>query len=71
MQTKAQAQRDQALHELKLAYEFKGKILPRHNWILDTPINQRQNLRTYALRAWLNNYVPILRESYHERLATG
>ena len=71
VQTKAQAQCTQALRELKLAYEFKEKILTHHNWILDTPINQRQNLRTYALRAWLNNYVPILRESYHERLATG
>ena len=70
-QTKAQAERTQAIRELELAYEYKDHILPHHNWILETPFEQRKNLRTHSLRVWLSNYVPILRESYKERLATG
>ena len=70
-QTKAAAARAQAVRELEHLYEWKGMILPCHNWILATPIEQRKNLKTYALRAFISCYKPILEESYKERLATG
>ena len=70
-QTKAQAIRAQTTRELEHLYSWKGQVMPRHNWILATPLDQRKNLRTYAMRAFISNYKPILEESYKERLATG
>ena len=70
-QTKAQAQREQALRELDLLYGYKSQLMPEHNWILSPPLEQRRNLKTYQIRAFISNYKPILEESYKERLATG
>ncbi len=70
-QTRAEAQRQQALRELELLYAWKGHVMPRHDWILAKPIEQRQQLKTYNLRVLINSYRPILEESYKERLATG
>ena len=70
-QTKAQARRDQAIRELEMAYAFKDQIMPRHNWILSVPLDQKKNLKTHAIRMWLSSFVPILEESYKEQLNTG
>ena len=70
-QTKAQLRRDQALRELEQLYTYQGEVLPRHNWILQIPLDQRQHLKTYTIRAFINCYKPVLEESYKERLATG
>ena len=70
-QTRAQVQREQALRELELLYSYKGQVMPRHDWILASPLDHRKNLKTYQLRAFINNYKPILEGSFTERLATG
>ena len=69
--TKAQAKREQAIRELELAYAYKDQTLPQHNWILSVPLEQKKNLKTYAIRMWLSSFVPILEESYKEQLNTG
>jgi hypothetical protein len=69
--SKAQADRAQAIRELEQLYELKDQVLPQHNWILTTPFQQRLNLKTYSIRAFINCYKPILEESYQVRLATG
>ena len=70
-QTKAQADRAQAVRELELLYTLKDAIMPRHNWILEVPILQRMNLKTYTLRAFINSYKPILEGSHKERQGIG
>ena len=70
-QSKAQAAKAQAIREMEQLYSYKDNIMPHHNWILDTPMEQRMNLKTYVLRAWINSFKPILEESYKECLATG
>ena len=70
-QTRAQVQREQALRELELLYGYRDLVLARHEWILAAPLDHRKNLKTSQLRAFINNYKPILEESYNERLATG
>ena len=70
--TKAQAAKAQAVRELELIYDgHLNQILPHHNWILETPLEQRKNLRTHALRLWINCFKPVLEESYKTRLETG
>ena len=71
LQTKAAARREQAIRELELLYELKGLVEPRLNWILATPLEQRKNLKTFHMRAFINCFGPILEESHKERLATG
>ena len=70
-QSKAQAAKAQAIRELEQLYELKEGVLPQHQWLLETPIQQRMNLKTYQLRAFINSFKPVLEESYKERLATG
>ena len=70
--TRAQAEKVQAVRELEQIYDgYLDQIMPRHNWILTTPLEQRKNLRTHALRLWINCFKPVLEESYKERLETG
>ena len=69
--TRAEARRQQVLRELEIAHSYKDDIMPHHNWILDKPIEEKKQQRTHALRIWLGSNVPILKESYKERLATG
>ena len=70
-QSRAAALRAQAIRELELLYTMKGSVAPRLDWILATPLEQRKNLKTYHMRAFINCFGPILQESYKERLATG
>ena len=69
--TKAEAAHAEAVRELEHIYSWKGLVMPNHDWILATPLEQRKNLKTYAMKAFINCYKPILEESYKERLATG
>ena len=70
-QTRHRAAKAQAIREMELLYTLKGETLPRHNWILETPLQQRMNLSMHAMRAWINSYKPILEESYKTQNATG
>ena len=69
-QTKAAAERAQAIRELDQLYSLKGNVEPRLDWILATPLEQRKNLRTYHIRAFINCFGPILEESFKDQLAT-
>ena len=70
-QTRAQVQREQALRELESLYQYKDQVWDHHAWILSTPLETRKALKTYQIRAFINNYQPVLKGSYQERLATG
>ena len=70
-QSRNRAHKAQAIRELELLYDLKGSILPKHNWILETPLQQRMNLSIHTMRLWINSYKPILEESYKTRNATG
>ena len=69
-QSKQQAAKAQALRELEQLYDLKGGVSPDLEWIFDTPLQERMNMRTYHLRAFINSWKPVLEESYQDRLAT-
>jgi hypothetical protein len=70
-QSRAQALNRQAIRELEQLYTLKGEIQPCHDWILQPPLEERKQMRTNVMRAWINSFKPILDESYKERLNTG
>ena len=72
-ESKASAERKQALREVELLYEYKGFIEQKFNWILNLPLEQRKENRTCVLRAWISSFGPILKQSheYQTRLETG
>ena len=70
-QTRAAAFRSQAIRELELLHTKKGLVDPRLDWTLAMLLEQRKNLKTFHVRAFINCFGPILEESYKERLATG
>ena len=70
--TRTEAIRQQVIREVELAYsKYKDQVQPRHDFILETPLEQKKQHRTSALKMWLGWAVPVLEESYKERLATG
>ena len=71
-ESRASAERKQALREVELLYEYKGFVEPKFNWILNLPLEQRKENRTYVLRAWISSFGPILKQSheYQTRLDT-
>ena len=69
--TQAEAAKQQAVREIEQLYEYKGQLLPQHEWILATPLEQQRSKRTYVLRAFISNFGPIIEESYKTRLETG
>ena len=70
-QTRAQADKAQALHELEQLHSYKDQIEPRYAWILATPMEQRMALKTHALRAFINNFEHVVQRSYQTQLETG
>jgi hypothetical protein len=69
--SKREAERNQAVQEVGQMYKLKGQIQPEDAWIFYTPIEQQKTKSTYALRALLSNYTPIVQGSYQTRLKTG
>jgi len=69
--TQAEAAKQQAVRELEQMYEYKGLVMPQHDWIFATPLDQQRQKRTYVLRAFLSNFRPVIEESYKTRLETG
>ena len=68
---KADAQKRQAIREVTMMYEqYQGNVGP-HEWIFQqTPLLQRIQQSTTAMRQWINTWQPIL-ESYQTQLETG
>ena len=69
--SRARIAKAQAIRELQQLYEYQGQIMDRHNWIFETPLQARMNLKPCAIRAFINSWKPVIVESYKERLATG
>jgi len=71
--TKAQLEQAQALRELKQFYDAHSDTDdPRLKWLFDVPYDIRaQTWRTSNIRQWLNQWDPVLRESYNTSLETG
>lgn len=72
-QTKAQLEHAQAIRELTLLYEaYSHTEDPRLSWLFDVPLATRiQTRSTSSMRQWLNQWEPVLRESYKTSLETG
>ena len=66
-----QAETRQAVRELYQLYDLKPFIPDRFQWILATSVEQRLQWPTYAIRAFINSYKPILEADYSEDLVTG
>jgi hypothetical protein len=62
--TKRIAAKDQALREIAQLYEYKGRIMAQHEWIFHTSLDQQQQKSTYVLRAFINNFKPVILASY-------
>jgi hypothetical protein len=69
--SKRLAAKEQALRELEQLYEYKGQIMPHDEWIFHTSLALQQQKSTYVLRAFINNYKPVILKSYQTRLETG
>jgi hypothetical protein len=70
-QTKVAADKEQAIREMEQLYEYKGRIMPHHEWIFNTTLEHQRQKSTYVLRAFISNYQPVILESYQTRLETG
>ena len=71
--SRQQAKREQAQREVEQLYKLKEDIEDQYKWIFRIPLEQKLTSATHVLRAWINNYEPILRRSveYQTRLETG
>ena len=69
--SKAQAENLQAIRELYQLYDLKDYQPPELQWILAPPIIERLRWPTYAIRAFINSFQPILSKGYTDALATG
>lgn len=56
------AARKQAQREVELLYELKSSVPVNHKWTFHVPLEQKLTSSTSVLRAWINNYEPILRD---------
>ena len=69
--SKRDAEKRQAIREVELLYEMKDLVQEQHNWIFSVPLTDMKQKKGYVLRAWVDNYGPILKESHQTRLETG
>jgi hypothetical protein len=70
-QTQNTAAKDQATREITQLYEYKGRIMPQHEWIFSNTLEQQRQKSTYVQRAFISNYKPVILASYQTRLETG
>jgi transcriptional regulator of met regulon len=70
-QTTRKAAKEQVVRELEQLYAYKGQVLPEHEWIFHSALDQQKQKSTYILRAFVNNYQPVILASYQTRLETG
>ena len=69
--SKRDAEKRQAIREVELLYEMKDLVQEQHNWIFSAPLTEMKQKKGYVLRAWVDSYGPILKESHQTRLETG
>ena len=71
--TKAEATKRQAIREVTQLYDqFQGQVGAAHEWIFaQTPLLQRIQQTTTAMRQWINTWKQVLVEAYQTRLETG
>jgi hypothetical protein len=65
-----QAAKDQVTREIEQLYNYKGHIMPHQEWIFSTELEQQKQKTTYVLRAFVNNFKPVILDSYQTRLET-
>jgi hypothetical protein len=71
LESKNQAAKRQALREIQQLYELQDSRRIDLQWIYHTPLETIQSWSTSMMRAWINNYRPILLEGYNTALETG
>ena len=70
--TQTQAESRQTLRELTLLYEtYQNQVGQTQQWLFAVPLQTRMQMRTNALRQWLNTWKPVLEKSYATALETG
>ena len=67
--TQAEAAKKQAVRELEQLYEYKGNVMPQHDWIFESSLEQQQAKWTYILS--ISNFGPVIEASYKTRLNIG
>jgi hypothetical protein len=70
-QTQTTAAKEQATREIDQLYEYKGRVMPHQEWIFSTTLDQQKQKSTYAQRAFISNYKPVILASYQTRSETG
>jgi hypothetical protein len=71
LESRNNAMKRQALREITQLYELQESRRIDLQWIYNTPLASIQNWTTSMMRAWINNYRPILLEGYNTALETG
>ena len=56
----AQAQREQALRELRLLYERRNEVPEQDHDLFETTLDQHATQTTHHIRQWINTYQPII-----------
>ena len=71
-QTKAQADKRQAIREISLLYDMKHKVAQAYHYIFDRDLNTIvQGWTTTAIRAWVYAHRQVIEGGYTDALATG
>jgi hypothetical protein len=65
------ATKEQAIQEVEVLYEYKGRIMPTQEWIFNTTVEEQKLKTAHVLRAFVSNYKPVILGSYQTRLETG
>jgi hypothetical protein len=67
--TRKEAERKETIRELEQMYEHNANVTEA--WITQRPLQEQKEKSTYAIRATLSNYSPVLEGSHQTQLETG
>ena len=61
--TRKEAQKKQAIHEIRLLYELQDSVLPQHRHIFNTPLETLIKKPFSQMQSWLTLWRPIIEKS--------
>jgi hypothetical protein len=69
--TRQEAAKQQAISELEILYTHQSQLQPQEEWILGKDINEMKKKSVYVLRAFINNFSPVVMGNHQTQLETG
>jgi hypothetical protein len=66
-----EAERKQTNMELEQLYEYQSKIMQSDERIFQMNLEEQKQKPTYTMRAFIQNYSPIIKKSHQAQLKTG